>query len=109
MARNSLAMGKASIKTVKKGTFSRIIKYVFKNYAVHMIIVFICLFLNTAASVRGTMFMETLFNDYIEPVLKAHSTDLSGLVAAIDWSVSKLCSIKDYDLCNTGHTYETSY
>lgn len=83
MARNSLAMGKASIKSVKKGTFSRIIKYVFKNYAVHMIIVFICLFLNTAASVRGTMFMETLFNDYIEPVLKAHSTDLSGLVAAI--------------------------
>ena len=81
--RNSLAMGKASMKSVKKGTFSRIIKYVLKYYKVHMVVVALCLLVSTIASVRGTMFMQTLFDDYIEPVLKAKSTDLSGLVGAI--------------------------
>ena len=81
--RNSLAMGKASMKSVKKGTFSRIIKYVLKYYKVHMVVVAFCLLLSTVASVRGTLFMQTLFDDYIEPVLKAKSTDLSGLVGAI--------------------------
>ena len=81
--RNSLAMGKASMKSVKKGTFSRIIKYVLKYYKVHMVVVAFCLLLSTVASVRGTLFMQTLFDDYIEPVLKAKSTNLSGLVGAI--------------------------
>jgi len=79
MPRNSLAQGRASAKQVKKGTFKRIMSYVFKYYKAHMIIVFICLILSTVASVRGTMFMQTLFDDYIAPVLKKGNGDLSGL------------------------------
>ena len=45
----------------------RLLSYVFKNYKFHCIAVFICIVVGVLASVQGTMFLQTLIDDYISP------------------------------------------
>lgn len=63
--------------------FARIIKEIMKNYAPHCMIVLICIFISVLASVQGTMFMKTLIDSYILPLLGQENPDFSGLAAAI--------------------------
>ena len=48
--------------------FFRLLSYVMKNYAVHCIIVVICIFITVLANVQGTWFMQTLIDGYIVPL-----------------------------------------
>ena len=43
--------------------------YIMKNYAVHCILVVICIFITVLASVQGTWFMQTLIDGYILPLI----------------------------------------
>lgn len=63
--------------------FMRLMKYMLKNYMFHCIIVVACIFISVFASVQGTMFTQSLIDDYIEPMLKTGSKDFSPLLAAI--------------------------
>lgn len=63
--------------------FKRIGKYVLKYYTPHCILVVIGIVVSVLANVRGTLFMQTLIDDYILPMLKAESSDFSGLAMAI--------------------------
>lgn len=63
--------------------FGRIMKEIMKNYAPHCVIVLICIFISVLASVQGTMFMKTLIDSYILPLLGQENPDFSGLAAAI--------------------------
>lgn len=63
--------------------FARIGKYVLKYYAPHCILVIIGIFVSVLANVRGTLFMQTLIDDYILPMLSVKNPDFSGLAAAI--------------------------
>ena len=63
--------------------FLRLMKYVLKNYTFHCIIVVVCIFVSVLASVQGTMFMQTLIDDYIEPMLKHKDKDFAPLLAEI--------------------------
>lgn len=45
--------------------FMRLLAYIMKNYAVHCILVVICIFITVLASVQGTWFMQTLIDGYI--------------------------------------------
>lgn len=63
--------------------FMRLMKYVFKNYWFHCIIVVACIFISVLASVQGTMFMQSLIDDYIEPMLKSKNADFGPLLSAI--------------------------
>lgn len=63
--------------------FVRIMKEIMKNYAPHCVIVLICIFISVLASVQGTMFMKTLIDSYILPLLGQENPDFSGLAAAI--------------------------
>lgn len=64
--------------------FGRIMKYVFKNYLPHCIIVFICIIVSAYASAQGTMFMRTLIDGFIEPMLELKKNgvtpDYTGLI-----------------------------
>ncbi len=71
------------VKKVKKGTFSRVIKYMLKDYTPHMIIVVACIIIYSLASVQGTLFSKTLIDSYIVPMLQSGSTDFSALLNAI--------------------------
>lgn len=61
----------------------RIFGFVSKKYLIHCIIVVVCIFLSVIANVRGTMFIQTLVDDYIIPMLVSGSDDFSGLAHAI--------------------------
>ena len=61
----------------------RIMDYVMKKYAVHVIVALVCIFVSVFANVQGTLFMQTLIDGYIMPLLNENSTDFSGLLFAI--------------------------
>ena len=63
--------------------FKRIIGFVLKDYAPHVIIVVICIFVGVLANVQGTLFMQTLIDRYIVPLLGTPNPDFSGLAHAI--------------------------
>ena len=63
--------------------FMRLLAYIMKNYAVHCILVVICIFITVLASVQGTWFMQTLIDGYILPLIGQTDPDFSGLLHAI--------------------------
>lgn len=63
--------------------FVRIMKYVLKNYTPHCIIAVVSIFVSVLANVQGTMFMKTLIDSYIMPMLKASDPDFTPLLHAI--------------------------
>lgn len=63
--------------------FARLMKYIFKFYWLHCIIVFIGIIVSALANAQGTMFTRTLIDDYIIPLTKATNPDFSGLATAI--------------------------
>lgn len=62
---------------------ARLMGYVFRDYKVHCIFVFIFIFLGVIANVQGTMFTKNLIDDYITPFLLTDSPDFSPLAHAI--------------------------
>ncbi len=62
---------------------ARLMNYVFRDYKVHCIFVFIFIFLGVIANVQGTMFTKNLIDDYITPFLLTDSPDFSPLAHAI--------------------------
>lgn len=72
-------------KTVKnkKQTAKRLLKYITKSYKKHLTIVFICIILSSIAGVTGSMFLGTLIDDYITPLLLETNPVFTGLLKAI--------------------------
>ena len=63
--------------------FKRILGYVMKQYKFQVILVLCCILLSVFAQVQGTLFMQTLIDSYILPLLAEKSNDFSGLLHAI--------------------------
>ena len=63
--------------------FKRILAYMMKQYKFQVILVLCCILLSVFAQVQGTLFMQTLIDSYILPLLAEKSNDFSGLLHAI--------------------------
>ena len=61
----------------------RLLHYVMQHYRVHIIVVVVCILLSVFCNLQGTMFIQSLIDDYITPLLQSDSRDFSGLAAAI--------------------------
>ena len=61
----------------------RIMGEVFKHYAPHCVIVLICIFLSAFANVQASLFLQTLIDDYIAPMLQQQSPDFGPLIGAL--------------------------
>lgn len=61
----------------------RLMNYVFRDYKIHCIFVFIFIFLGVIANVQGTMFTKNLIDEYITPFLLTDSPDFTPLAHAI--------------------------
>ena len=70
-------------KKVKKGTASRLIKYITNGNKLKLTAVVLCIILSTAANIASSLFIQTLIDDYIEPMLRTASPDWGGLLGAI--------------------------
>ena len=74
--------GAPSIKNPGK-LFARLMGYVTKKYLAACVIVVICIFVSVLANVQGTMFMKTLIDSYITPLLVSDIRDFTPLAMAI--------------------------
>lgn len=61
----------------------RLLKYVTQNYLIACIVVLVCIVVSVAANIQGTMFMKTLIDSYITPLLLSADPDFSDLAGAI--------------------------
>lgn len=62
---------------------TRLMKFIFSRYAIHYIVVFICIIASVLCSVQGTLFMQTLIDDYITPMLSQPVPDYGPLIKAM--------------------------
>jgi len=79
------AMGRPRPKLENPGKiFKRIMGYVFGPYKFHCIAVFLCIVVSVFASLQGTLFMKTLIDGYITPLLQSEGApDFLPLLKAI--------------------------
>ena len=61
-----------------KGTVKRLLSY-FKNYKWILLIVVICIIASSLTNVASSVFIKSLIDDYIEPLIGSTSPDFSGL------------------------------
>mgnify|MGYP004448579499 CR=1 FL=1 len=66
-----------------KDVFFRLLGYIARKYKWHMILVFVCIFLSVICNAQGTMFIQSLIDDYIVPMVETGSTDFTPLLMAI--------------------------
>lgn len=59
---------------------SRLMGILMKQFGVQIILVAVCIIVNVLANVQGTMFMQTLIDDFVEPLLKAATPDFQPLL-----------------------------
>ena len=64
-------------------TLKRLMGVILKNYTPHCIVVLLCIFASAFVSVKGTLFMQTLIDDYILPLTSQSNPDFRPLGMAI--------------------------
>ncbi len=64
-------------------TLKRLLGYTFRDYKLHFAAVVIFIIISSVAGVRGSMFIQTVIDDYITPMLSTGSRDFSPLIGAI--------------------------
>ena len=60
----------------------RLLSYL-KGYRLRFIVVLVCIVMSAAASALSSMFMQTLIDDYIMPLMGSDNPDFSNLLRAI--------------------------
>lgn len=75
-------MAKNKKKTDMK-VLSRIVKYILQGYKFSIVAVLLSILISAVATLSGTLFMQTLIDDYIVPLTIAMNPDYSDLSSAI--------------------------
>ena len=61
----------------------RVLGYMLKNYKGSFLLVVVCILGSALATLRGTLFLQRLIDDYIVPLTRAQVPDFSALAAAL--------------------------
>ncbi len=64
-------------------TMGRVLGYMLKNYKFSFFMVVVCILGSALATLRGTLFMQSLIDDYIVPLTQAQVPDFSSLAGAL--------------------------
>ena len=73
---------KESMKQLDKKTLLRLLTYM-KPYRLQLVFVFVCIAVSAFASVMSSLFLRTLIDDYIAPLLLEATPNFSGLLLAL--------------------------
>ena len=65
------------------GIFKRLLGYMIKNYKFSFLLVVICILITAVATMRGMLFVQSLVDDYIVPLMQSASPDFSLLAKAL--------------------------
>ena len=76
-------MSQSKTQVNKQATLKRVLAYIFKNYKWRFMAVFVLILISALCMVRFSLFMQTLIDSYITPLLAAKNPDFSGLAHAI--------------------------
>ena len=69
-------------RKLDKKTLKRLLSYL-KNYKGTIVLVTICILLSAVAGAASSMFLQTLIDDYITPMVGQSSPDFSGFICAL--------------------------
>ena len=72
-----------NMPAARSHTVRRLLSYVGRGYQVKFGLVLLCILISAIASVSGSLFLGSLIDDYIEPLLVMADPDFSGLVRAL--------------------------
>lgn len=61
----------------------RVLGYMFRDYKFPFFVVVVCILGSALATLRGTLFMQSLIDDYIIPLTQTNAPDFSQLAAAL--------------------------
>ena len=75
------AHARSSVK--KSHTIRRLLRYVGRGYAVKFVLVLICIMVSAIASVSAALFLGSLIDDYITPLLAMDNPVFDGLLHAL--------------------------
>ena len=64
-------------------TLKRTLGYMLKNYKFQFLLVVICIMITAFATLEGSLFMQSLIDDYIVPMTKAETPDFVPLMQAL--------------------------
>ena len=70
-------------QSIDKGTLKKLIAVVFKPNIFKFIIVTLCILVSALASVESSLFVKSLVDDYINPMITSGSRDFTGLALLI--------------------------
>ncbi len=70
-------------KKINPKSAKRLLSYVTKKYKKKLILVIICILISSIVGAIGSLFLKTVIDKYIEPMLINNSNDFSGLLHAI--------------------------
>lgn len=65
---------------IRKGTIKRLLGYIKRNYKKQFVFVFICIMISSIASVASSLFLQTLIDNYITPLLGIENPIFTGLL-----------------------------
>ena len=81
-ARGKQMLRKGAIKELDMGTVKRLLSYL-KPYRLKLVFVFACIILSAVASVASSLFIKTLIDSYIMPLLGEPSPSMAGIARLI--------------------------
>ncbi len=64
-------------------TLGKVLKYIAKDYLAAMILTVILIVISVYATIQGTMFIQKLIDDYIQPLIGAANPDFGPLLGAL--------------------------
>ena len=74
--------GKMSLRQ-QVSAMKRVLGYLLRDYKFSFFIVVVCILGSALATLRGTLFMQSMIDDYIVPLTQAQTPDFSKLAAAL--------------------------
>ena len=86
-------MNMKNMKNMDKKSLGRVFAYLFKNYTVHLIIVVICIIITAITTLYGTLFMRSLVDDYITPLVNAKAAGIEPDFGPLAGAILKLVGI----------------
>ena len=89
-------MNKYPVK--KSHTVQRLMRYVGRGYGIQFVLVLVCILVSAIASVSGSLFLGSLIDDYITPLLAMDNPVFDGLLRALTmmaclYVVGALCAL----------------
>ena len=76
-------MKQKRLEAASMKSLGRLVRYMLHNYAAAFSVVVACILLAAIATLRGTVFIQSLVDDYILPMLSVENPDFAPLAAAL--------------------------